>query len=106
MPWPAAMRMPVRRCTNAELSVMGRAPSRNPNNASAAMNNDSSVRPRLVGAAVATRDEAIAAGPAGRGLLEVMGERQHGRPDDDDEQRREHAEHHRDEHLDGGLHGP
>src|SRR5581483_9945135 len=105
MPWPAALRMPVRRCRSSELSVIGRAPMPNPNRARAATNSHSSDGPERRRVVVAV--EAVGASVTSRRLrvrlLEVVHEGQHGGADDHYAEGGEHAEHHRDEHLDRCL---
>src|SRR3954463_575989 len=85
------MSIPVRMCTNIELSPMGRAPSLNPNRVRVAMKSGSrpGARSRRTGFV----------------LLEVLRDVDDGGPDDDDEQGREDAEHHREEHLHRSLQG-
>src|SRR5438105_4201351 len=119
MPPPRAMSMPVRRWANIELSPMACAPSRRPNSTTAATNSDSTDgarsrergRERLIGGTppflspISTQEVVIGDKKLQGRALEVVADVDDGGPDHDDEQGREDAEHHREEHLDGRLLG-
>src|SRR5205807_8465980 len=90
------MSIPVRKWTNIELSPMGRAPRRKPKRAKAVTKSGSRPGDR------SRRSGACRTPPV---LLEVLGDVDDGGPDDHDEESREDAEHHREQHLHGSLEG-
>src|SRR5688572_4693209 len=107
------MSTPVRMWVNMELSLMGRAPNRNPNTPRSSTTADSTVTRIRTGAVCQgayslqwTTESVVHCSEFGRGgALERLAEADDGGADDHHEEGGHDAEHHRDEHLHGRLLG-